>query len=103
MRKFDAVGMAGTVLLLTGAITFMGQGSLVPLWVAWTVGPLLWYLGFAMAVVWGFCRFFVRPVEAEEHETTPVIVMQPRVLAPRFGRGPVGITHEIPAMGGFIW
>ena len=103
MRKFDALGMAGTVMLLAGAITFMGQGSFVPLWVAWTVGPFLWYLGFAMAIVWGFCRFFAVPVEAEETETTPIIVMEPLSMQTHFGRGPVGVTHEIPSMGGFIW
>jgi hypothetical protein len=103
MRKFDALGMAGTVMLLTGAITFMGQGSFVPLWVAWTVGPLLWYLGFAISIVWAFCRFFAQPVEAQEHETTPVIVVERRIVTPQFGHGPVGVTHEIPAMDGFIW
>ncbi len=101
MRKFDALGMAGVAMLLIGAITFMGQDSFVPLWIAWTVGPLLWYLGFAVAIVWGFYRFFGRP--AEEPETTPVIVVQPRTSRRGFGLGPVGITHEIPAMGGFIW
>jgi hypothetical protein len=102
MRKFDAVGMAGTLMLLTGAVIFMGQDSFVPLWVAWTVGPLFWYLGFAMAIVWGFCRFFAMPVEAEETDTTPVIVLQPQPVQRRF-TGPVGVTHEIPSMGGFIW
>ena len=102
MRKVDTLGMAGVVMLLTGAVTFMGQGSLVPLWVAWTVGPLLWYLGFAVAIVWGFCRFFVSAV-AEESETTTVLVVQQRAVERHFGVGPVGVTHEIPAMGGFIW
>ena len=100
MRKFDALGMAGLVMLLTGGVIFMGQGSFVPLWVAWTVGPLFWYLGFAVAMVWGFCRFFGMP--EEETETTTVLVM-PRSRQTDCGTGPVGITHEIPAMGGFIW
>ena len=102
MRKFDALGMAGVVMLLSGAVIFMGQDSFVPLWIAWTVGPLLWYLGFAIAIVWGFCRFFGQSVAAEESETTPVIVMQPHPAPQRF-LGPVGVTHEIPSMGGFIW
>ena len=101
MRKFDTLGMAGVVMLLTGAVTFMGQDSFVPFWVAWTVGPLLWYLGFAITLVWGFYRFFGHA--AEESDTTPVIVVQPRTPQRGFGMGPVGITHEIPAMGGFIW
>ncbi len=102
MRKFDALGMAGVVMLLTGAVIFMGQDSFVPLWLAWTVGPLLWYLGFAIAIVWGFCRFFGQPETTEESETTPVIVVQPQPVQRRF-LGPVGVTHEIPSMGGFIW
>jgi hypothetical protein len=102
MRRFDALGMAGVVMLLTGAVTFMGQSSFVPLWIAWTVGPLLWYLGFAVAIVWGFCRFFGYAA-AEETDTTTVMVIQPRSTPPRFGLGPMGVTHEIPSMGGFIW
>lgn len=105
MRKFDALGMAGLLMLLTGAVIFMGQDSWVPLWMAWTVGPLFWYLGFAIAIVWGFCRFFGYAAEeanADETETTPVIVIQPQTVRRRF-LGPVGVTHEIPSMGGFIW
>lgn len=100
MRKFDTLGMAGVVMLLTGAVIFMGQDAYVPLWIAWTVGPLLWYLGFAIAIVWGFYRFFGQA--AEESDTTEVLVVQPRSTQRNFGSGPVGVVHEIPAMGGFI-
>ena len=103
MRRMDLLGMTGVLMLLAGAVTFMGQESFVPLWIAWTVGPLLWYLGFAVTVVWGFYRAFGLAADAEkESETMNVIVVRPRSSERNFGRGPVGVVHEIPAMGGFI-
>ena len=104
MRRMDMLGMTGVLMLLAGAVTFMGQQTFVPLWIAWTVGPLLWYLGFAVTVVWGLYRAFSLAAHAEqESETMNVIVVSPRSSQPNFGRGPVGVTHEIPAMGGFIF
>ena len=104
MRKIDMMGMTSVLMLLGGAVTFMGQDSFVPLWVAWTVGPLLWYLGFAVTAVWGLYRAFSVAADAEaESETMNVIVVRPRSTEQNFGRGPVGVVHEIPAMGGFIF
>ena len=83
MRRMDMLGMTGVLMLLAGAVTFMGQQSFVPLWIAWTVGPLLWYLGFAVTVVWGLYRAFSLAANAEhESETMKVIVVSPRWVEP---------------------
>src|SRR3954463_9933712 len=103
MRRMDMLGMTGVLMLLAGAVTFMGQDSYVPLWVAWTVGPLFWYLGFAVTLVWGFCRMFGLVSEQEESVTMTVINFRPTSTKRNFGMGPVGVVHEIPSMGGFIY
>jgi hypothetical protein len=103
MRRIDWMGVAGMAMLLIGAVVFLGNNSYVPLWVAWTVGPLFWYLGFAVTLVWGFCRMFGLVGEKEESLTMTVINFRPTATKRNFGMGPVGVVHEIPSMGGFIY
>lgn len=95
-------------MLVGGATTFLSNGSFLPLWITWIAGPLLWYLGFAVAMVWGY-HFFFDQAEPEsqtepavEPQTTTVVVVRRQHSQPKFGTGPVGVMHEIPAMGGFI-
>jgi hypothetical protein len=100
IRGSDKLGVVGVLMLALGAYFFFGsqfgsQAS-VPLWVAWIVGPLLWYLGFAVMTVWVFCRAFMPETRNEEAK---VMVMK---VASK-PSGPAGVTHEIPAMGGFIF
>lgn len=109
MRKVDTLGMTAVAMLFGGLVTFISEDHYLPLWAAWIVGPLLWYLGFAVALVWGYRRFFDAPEEqeaerrVEQPQTTTVVVMRQEPPRPNFGRGPVGVLHEIPSMGGFIY
>ena len=48
MRRVNMLGITGAAMLLGGAATFMSDDSFLPLWITWIVGPLLWYLSFAI-------------------------------------------------------
>lgn len=74
MRRVDTLAFVGLFLLFAGAGTFLGKYSALPLWVVWLVGPLLWYLGFAVLISWMLWRLFVPAPQAvtQEQEETPV-------------------------------
>ena len=58
IRRSDAVGAAGLVMLLCGAwFIFTGRFP-PPLWITWFVGPTLWYVGGATTVIWLLWRLF---------------------------------------------
>lgn len=107
MRKLDTLGFTAVAMLFGGLVTFISEDHYLPLWAAWIVGPLLWYFGFAVALVWGYRRFLDAPREekAESRVEQPqtVIVVHREAARANFGRGPVGVLHEIPSMGGFIY
>jgi mono/diheme cytochrome c family protein len=73
MRRVDVLAFIGLFLLFAGAGTFLTKYAFLPLWVVWLVGPLLWYLGFAVLISWMLWRLFVpgRDAEQEEEETQP--------------------------------
>jgi cytochrome c553 len=68
MRRVDILGAIGVMLLIAGAGTFLNSYSTMPLWVVWLVGPLLWYLGFAVLISWMLWRLFVPAPEAQKEE-----------------------------------
>jgi cytochrome c6 len=75
MRRVDTLAFIGLFLLFVGAGTFLGKYSALPLWVVWLVGPLLWYLGFAVLISWMLWRLFVpvpHTAAQEEHDPAPV-------------------------------
>jgi mono/diheme cytochrome c family protein len=59
MRRVDVLAFLGIFLLFAGAGTFLSKYTFMPLWVVWFVGPLLWYLGFAVLISWMLWRLFV--------------------------------------------
>ena len=109
MRRVDVLGISGVALLMGGVAMFMSEGSSLPLWITWTVGPLCWYLGFAVMLVWGYQQFFGQAAPEKTPEPKPAqaaparrqVNLQPAINQ-SFGAGPAGVIHEIPAMGGFI-
>ena len=46
----------------------MTAESSMPLWAKWLVGPLCWYLGFALMLVWALFRAFRTQFHVEEEE-----------------------------------
>jgi hypothetical protein len=55
-RKSDFAGIAGAAAVATGMLLFKSGADYVPAWIAWLVAPLLWYIGFAVLVVWAAVR-----------------------------------------------
>ena len=104
MRPVVTIGI-GFVLLISGATLVFGSGDGIPLWVAWLVGPLLWYGGFVVSIV-GLAMRLMQAVHAHEaKQHAPSVVLVPKKSEPvvsRPGLAAAGVQHEIPAMGGFI-
>ena len=71
MRRVDVLAFIGLFLLFAGAGTFLSKYTFLPLWVVWLVGPLLWYLGFAVLISWMLWRLFVPGREAAQEEAQP--------------------------------
>ncbi len=56
LQRKDGIGFTGAAMLVIGVLLFLsGSGDRVDL-VYWVVGPLLWFLGFAMVVGWAVIR-----------------------------------------------
>ncbi len=56
LQRTDGLGFTGVAMLVIGVLLFLtGSGDRVDL-VYWVVGPLLWFLGFAMVVGWAMWR-----------------------------------------------
>ena len=101
LRKADGLGIAGLVMLAAGGYLIFSDQVTLPLWIAWLVGPLLWYAGFAVSVVWFFYRLFgVAAPQQEEEAAAPQLVY---VNAAASGRTAApALLREVPAMGAFI-
>jgi hypothetical protein len=68
LRRRDwFIGAFGILMLAGGAILFLRDGAgIFPLWLAWLVGPLLWYTGFLAACVWFLVRATASPRQQKE-------------------------------------
>ena len=63
------LGILGVTLLASGALLFIKGFSALPLWITFLLGPLCWYLGFAVMIVWLFYRIFA--VEEQPAAASP--------------------------------
>lgn len=57
-RPSDAIGLAGMAAFLCGAWIMLVGRHPPPLWITWTVGPTLCYLGGATTAIWLLWRLF---------------------------------------------
>src|SRR5215471_7052808 len=64
-RKANWLGLTGLVVLIAGAVIFRSRGELIPWWLSWILGPLLWYVGGGMAIASLIQRMF-SPDKPEE-------------------------------------
>ncbi len=76
MKRFNWLGFIGLLVLLAGAVIFRSRGELMPWWLSWILGPLLWYLGGGLAIGSLIYRMYSR---AEEEEAAPQT--EPRTIA----------------------
>jgi hypothetical protein len=67
MRRTDAFGWLGIVLLLAGAFLYVTASTNRMSWLHWLGGPALWFAGFALLIGWGAMRF----CQSERKETRP--------------------------------
>lgn len=67
-RRFNWLGISGLALLLLGAVIFRSRGALVPWYLSWILGPLLWYVGGGLAIASLIQRMF----SASKSETVGV-------------------------------
>ena len=87
-----------------GFLLFHGLDTL-PLWLVWTMGPLCWYLGCAAMLVAGSMTVYDGFAgRCNKTELQPNVI---RTVVLRFETtpeddAPVGVTREIPPMGGFL-
>lgn len=57
-NRANWVGVTGLVILIAGAVIFRSRGALIPWWLSWILGPLLWYVGGGMAIASLIQRMF---------------------------------------------
>jgi len=104
MRRYRRM-IAGLLMVGTGAYLIFTNSQLLPLWFVWLVGPFLWYIGIAVSIGGIGVALFL-PLSMREKrvlarkEVNAVTVLPLRKLVPQLA--PIGLTREIPAMGGFL-
>ena len=57
-RRINWLGVSGLGLLVLGAVIFRSRGALVPWYLSWILGPLLWYVGGGLAIASLIQRMF---------------------------------------------
>jgi fatty acid desaturase len=63
-RRVDALGFLAAFMVIAGLVCFLPSNNFLPAWLAYLAGPMLWFFGTIIAVVWMVCRFF--PTSAAE-------------------------------------
>ncbi len=58
LRRVDMMAISGVPCCVLGATLFFRGDRLLPMWVGWFVGPLLWYLGGSATMLWMLIRLF---------------------------------------------
>lgn len=109
-RKRSWSGMIGFLMLVVGAKLFFNTNSeVLPLWVSWMIGPLLWYGGFLFICYWFLSRIFPsKPNVSAERQTSsaqlrPVVakrVAKPATLQNKFELVKPGMNYGKLALMG---
>ena len=83
-----------------GFLMFHGL-SVLPLWIVWTVGPLCWYLGAAVAMAGAVVtlRYFLKTVEdrAVERERRDQAILRFKLMSNQVA--PARVTHAVTSTG----
>lgn len=79
-KKRSWSGMVGFLMLMVGAKLFFNTNAeVLPLWVSWLVGPLLWYGGFLFICYWFLCRIFASKPDVSIEKQTSSARLRPVV------------------------
>ncbi len=109
-KKRSWSGVIGLLMLVAGAKLFFSTDSqYFPMWLAWLVGPILWYGGFISICYWFLRRIFRERVQtANEAERTPAraipvnkIDKEPNSAAYRYDLIRPGVNYSKLALIGF--
>jgi hypothetical protein len=66
-KKRSWSGIIGLLMLVAGAKLFFSTDSqYLPMWVAWLIGPILWYGGFISVCYWFLRRIFQQRSQAAD-------------------------------------
>lgn len=83
-KKRSWSGMIGLLMLLVGAKLFFNTNSeVLPLWIAWLIGPLLWYGGFLFICYWFLCRIFPSKPDTSVEKQTSRAPLRPVIAKTR--------------------
>lgn len=85
-KKRSWSGLIGLLMLVAGAKLFFSTDSqYLPVWVAWLIGPILWYGGFISVCYWFLRRIFqqrVQTADETERSSTRAIPMKEMAKKP---------------------
>lgn len=56
-RRVDALLLFAAFLVIAALVCFLPSNNVLPAW-AYLAGPMLWFFGTVVAIVWMVCRFF---------------------------------------------
>jgi hypothetical protein len=90
--------LAGLLMCTAGGALIFAGFEDVPLWIAWLLGPTLWYLGFVFTCA-GLIRIVMNAAHGKQRSTVHVVVPQKEAAR---GMAPMGLQREVPPMGGFL-
>jgi len=104
MRRVDWLGITGLLMLFAGAGTFVGAYSVLPLWIVWLVGPLCWYLGFAMVISWMVCRVLklVPAARPEPERQQKVLALRSNFLEHDYEAPMESRMRKVPVFGALL-
>ena len=69
-KKVDLLGAFGAAMMVAGLVCFLISKS-EPAWAAYLGGPLLWFFGTVVAIIWMVLRLYTNPVSSLESSTPP--------------------------------
>lgn len=57
-KRVDALGFLAVFMVIAGLVCFLPSNNFLPAWLPFLGGPMLWFFGTIIAVVWMVCRCF---------------------------------------------
>jgi hypothetical protein len=67
-RRVDALLLLAAFLVIAAVVCFLPSNNFLPAW-AYLCGPLFWFFGTVIAIVWMVCRFFPSSPAGSEQPT----------------------------------
>lgn len=75
--KVDVSGLIGAAMMIAGLVCFLTSDYFLPVWAAYLGGPLLWFFGTVVAIIWIVSRFFT--VSSDHSAAMPTAVSATKI------------------------